>query len=347
MNRLKTFLWLTMVGLAACVKNQDQNLQVSHFISVDQHATEPVKIEQEGLLIEGTLSGDMIKGELVLVLKINNDRAQNIIVDYTLCNLSIDTERVAIPAVNKESKMVIEPGEEELYELRYHPINSVDFYERSGYRGDMKQKYTLALDFIKDNKGALVINRSIDFQFDDEHYARYQEKAREKNMRIFDFDFDSEIFAQEQIEYLVQNFKDTIQHEVFAITPAITIDRVVTNFRSYQENDTLVIDLRMLNQSPHRLDVIAARSEVKVSGRILKPCKYFSDSFGNGTIDSIYAFKPGTRLHLLLKYHVTEKFDRWQLMTDWLAIYGAKSRTANLMYTNISFRESSITKKRI
>jgi hypothetical protein len=347
MKRFKTFLWLTMAGLGACVNNQDQNVQLSHFIGVDQYATDPIKIEQEGLLIEGTLEGDMIEGALVLILKIGNDRAHHVIVDYALCNLSIDTERVAIPSVSKEFKMVIEPGEEEVYELRYHPINSVDFYERSGYRGDMKQQYTLALDFIKDNKGNPVMNRSIDFQFDNVDYARYQEKSREKNMRIFDFDFDSETFAQEQTGYLVQNFKDTIQHEVFAITPAITIDRIVANFRSYQENDTLIIDLRMLNQSPHRLDVIVAKSKVKVSGRMLKPCKYFSDSFGNGTIDSIYAFKPGTRLHLLLKYHITEKFDRWQLMTDWLMISGTKSRTAKLMYTDISFRESSITKKGI
>ena len=188
------------------------------------------------------------------------------------------------------------------------------------------------------------------FEFSDTSYQSYLDHGREKEMHIFDFDFENDTFVQRQGAYLDRVLRDESDaHEIFAITPAITIDRTVINFRTFKENDTLVVDMRLLNQSTHTLDVIRDRCAVKISGNTFKPCHFTSDSVFENNMDNVYLFKPGTRLHLNLKFCIAEEIDQWALVRDWLLIHqsgsaGGMSVAIPFLHSDIVFRKSSITR---
>jgi hypothetical protein len=240
-------------------------------------------------------------------------------------------------------------GEGENYEIRYYPINSVDFYFRSGYRGDMKQQYSLKLDFIIDEEGKQLFDDTFTFKLADSAYQTYTTQlAREKHMQIFDFDFDSETFAANQIDHLKNILpEDPHEHTVLAITPSLTIDQVIVNTLAYKHKDTLMIDVRMLNQGAHGIKVLLNESNVKIDGKTYVVVDHFSDSFENGRLpDVAYMFKPGTRLHLLLKYYVPSAVSRWSLSNDWLLVHkpNAKADTwREWLHADVKFGESVIT----
>jgi hypothetical protein len=344
-------LILSIILLAACTVADNHQDDV---YNSNAYRADAGKIYEENVEIYTALKDDLENGELILLLKVKNNSEEKIRVDYLNCSLSIDAERVVIPEIKGTFKSELAPGEEERYEITYHPINTVDFYFRSDYRGDMRQQYSLKLDFIVDDQGKQIIGKEITFKLSDAAYQNYISRyAREQHMQIFDFDFDSEVFASQQLDYLknllpVQN--GTPEHSVLAITPSITINQVIINSLCYQYKDTLMVNMRMLNQGSHNIQVSLENSTVKISDQTFSANNHFSDSFVNGRLpDSTYIVKPGTRLHLLLKYHVPFKVDRWELSNNFILLHdrnaaGTVKEWKNLLYRDLSFKESMITR---
>lgn len=320
------------------------------------------KIVQKGVEVEASLKEDLQKGELILMMRITNNSGKSIFVDYPNCGLSVNPERVVVAETTKAFKMEIPDGEEENYQIYYHPINTLDFYYKTNYRGDMKQRYTLRLDFIRDKSQREIFNsEGFTFKLSENSYQYYLTNyAREKYMQIFAFVSDPD-FSETQKRYLEKILAESRRSEmnqdeqpgnedefIFAQDPAVTMNKRLIKINAYQFKDTLVVDMRMLNQDAQRLKVSLPHCKIEVKNGTYAPVSHFSDSFPNGQLpDSTYIFDPGTRLHLLLKYRVDEPLKAWSLNTDWLLVdatnRGASDdRWKKLLYTDLSFTTTQI-----
>ncbi len=314
----------------------------------------PLEIEQGNVRVDVKLKDDLKKGELILLMNVLNNSSSVVTVDYTLCGLAVDAERVVVPDTKRAFKTEIQPGEGEAYEIYYYPINSIDFYYRSDYRGDMLQTYTLNLDFIWDKYGNPLMDKMFTFKLSDSTYQAYLvNDAREKHTQIFDF--EDEDFASWQKDYLAgilpkgEAQKDSLKIDddfIFASNPGITIHKMIVNIFSYKVKDTLMVNMRLLNEDSRSLKVLLPACKVDVAGRTYSPIYHFSDTFESGQLqDSAYIFKPGTRLHLLLKYYIPERTEQFEFNKDWLLIRSGKKEEdwAALFYKDMHFKESSIT----
>lgn len=348
---------LTLMFFAGCTvrsNDQERGSDAADRLNPQSYQATPAKINEQDIEIITFLKDDMEKGELIMSMNVKNNSGKKILVNYTNCGLSVDAERVVVPQTTKTFKTELARGEEESYEISYYPINTVDFYLKTDYRGDMKQQYNLNLDFITDSKGKQLLHKNFTFTLSDHAYQSYIAKyAREKHMQIFDFDFDGEAFAAKQRGYLTKILpvkSHQTGHSVFAINPSVTINQLIINTLPYKYNDTLMVNIRMLNQDSRSLKILLSNSTIKAMDETYSLSNHFSDSFENGRLpDSIYIFKPGTRLHLLLKYYIPDKFDRFELNTDWVLVYNNEAKLQSkewlkLFCRNISFKESSITK---
>jgi hypothetical protein len=322
----------------------------------DYHA-EPKTVNQQSVRVVAKMQSDLLRGELVLAMRIKNNSRESIKVDYTNCALNIDKERVVVPEVARPYKSIIPYDDSEEYEIHFHPINSIEFFNGTSYRGDMKQQYSLDLNFITGGNGKEIFKDKIVFQLTDSVYQNYlRDHARQQAMHIFTFDFDSATFDDHEVSHLdkisFQNktpdeTAETILPVVYSLNPAMTINRMIFNIYAYKAKDTLIVYMRMLNEDSYPLKVIPKNCCAKISGVVYEPIDIFSDSFKGGRLpDDAYIFRSGTRLHLRLKYLVPHEIDRWTLSNDWLLVSTDRQKKwDNLLFTDFAFRESAITKK--
>jgi hypothetical protein len=320
-----------------------------------EYRVQPKALEEKGVHVKIKTRNDLQKGEVVLMMNVRNDSHRSIMVDYMNCALNIDEERVAAGQVTRPYKSTISSDDEENYEIYFRPINSLDFYNTTEYCGDMKQQYSIDLNFITDYTGQKVVNQRVVLALPDTTYHGYlQQDAREQFMRIFAFDFNSEKFDFQEAQYLnkilgpvhADELNAAHARAIYSINPAIMIDRMIINIFSYQEKDTLIVNMRMLNEDTHRLKVIPDKCVVKLAGLQLKPDSHFSDTFDDGQIpDSAYIFKPGTRLHLRLKYYAPQKFESWTMSNDWLLVNTEvkPDRWATLFFDDLMLKEFETT----
>jgi hypothetical protein len=320
----------------------------------DYH-TEPKILNESGVRVAIRMRSDLQKGELVVMMKIKNNSRENIAVDFMNCALNIDAERVAVPEVLRPYKSIILYDDEENYEIYFHPINSMDFFNAAAYRGDMKQQYSLDVNFLSNGNGRKILNKRVVFHLPDSVYQSYlRDQARQRLMNIFRFDFDSATFDAHEINYLskihlVSKMPDAtngvMAPVVYSIDPAITINRMIFNINCYKEKDTLTVNMRMLNEDSYPLKIIPEKCVTKIFGESYAPVNIFSDSFKDGQFPgSAYVFSPGTRLHLRLKYFIPRAMDKCTLTNDWLLVRTDGNNWKKLLFTDFAFRESMVTK---
>jgi hypothetical protein len=347
---------LVILLLASCRNDSAEDFfDLQNDTASSEYRVQPKALEEKGIHVKIKTRNDLQKGEVVLMMNVRNDSDRSIMVDYMNCALNIDAERVAAGQVTRPYKSTISSDDEENYEIYFRPINSLDFYNTVEYRGDMKQQYSVDLNFITDYTGQKVVNQRVVLALPDTTYQRYlQRNAREQFMRIFAFDFNSEKFDFQEAQYLnkilgaihADEMNEAHARAIYSINPAIMIDRTIINIFSYQEKDTVIVNMRMLNEDSHRLKITPEKCVVKLPGLELKPASHFSDTFDEGQLpDSTYIFKPGTRLHLRLKYYVPNKFETWTMSNDWLLVNTdvKLDRWANLLFDDLKLKELETT----
>jgi hypothetical protein len=357
MNRYKFLLF----GLSICIFSSCTT-NVSEENTFDPNAAgyqvNLKKIVQGDIEVETSLKDDLPNGELILLMTIKNNSGDAISIDYPNCGLSVNVERVVVPEFRKSFKAEIPDGAQEDYEIYFYPINTLDFYYNTDYRGDMKQSYSLKLDFIRDKHQNQLMDKVFTYQLSDTAYQNYLNTyARERHMQIFAFESDT-TFVEKQTNYLKKILPekklqddDQPQNEgdfIFAENPGITVNKRLVKVNAYRYKDTLVVNMRMVNQDANSLKVLRSKCNINALGRVYSPASHFSDSFESGHLpDSTYIFKPGTRLHLLLKYYIPEKLDKWELDMDWLLVDATKVHATTetwkrLLQTDLVFRPAII-----
>jgi hypothetical protein len=356
-KNLSIFVVIVLLHMSTGCKNEitEASLDARHESGQNDYEAEPKAITGKDIRVTVKAEHDFNKGELLLIINIQNNSDEDISVDYMNCALKIDEERTAVPRVLRSYKSTITSADEETYEIYFYPINTLDFFNNTDYFGDMKQQYKLDLDFVADTRGNRLLNDQIVLTLPDTAYQDYlQQYARERFMDIYCFDFDRAAFETSEAQHLhkisfINNTFGELKDvpAIYALNPSITINRMIFNVFSYKEKDTLIVNMRMLNEDSHPLKVIPSRCVVKISNASYKPVNIFSDTFENGRFpDDAYIFSPGTRLHLKLKYVIPNQTDKWSLSSDWLLISTDPQEHSwkKLIFTDVTFNKSPVAK---
>jgi hypothetical protein len=327
----------------------------THIIPEKGYIANPKSIKAKKIEIETSLESKLSEGNLILHMNVKNKSKKNIIVDYANCNLSIDADRVAIAEIRKEFKEIIFPADSENYEIWYHPVNSMEYLNKANYRGDLKQKYILKLDFIKDMMGIPLSTKSFTFEMQDSAYKNYlRGYGRESKIQFYNFSFNKDSFISGEKNYMhelltVENQKADSTNErssadyVMASNSEIIIENRVINILSNRIEDTLSMNIWIVNMSMNRLNVLLNKFTLTVSGHFYYPVQMRSEFFNyNQVIDSSVVLNQGARFNLLLKYIVPQKTDNYNLNMDWILIQNNKGnieqdRYARLLYRDLSF----------
>jgi hypothetical protein len=316
-----------------------------------EYSINPKIIEAKGIEIHGSLHANLKSGELSLVLKVKNNSENNVTVNYLDCSLSVDNERVVIPETRKQFKTVIRPGAGEKYEIQYHPINSLDFFNIADYRGDLKQRYSLWLDFIKDKFGNPLQGKSFIFELQDSAYHNYlRDYGRESEIQLYDCRINADSFITDQKNYLKkiglinESKSDAPEyHEdnfVLATNSEFNIGNRIINFKSYKQKDSLIMNIWVINMAFNKLRILLDKLGIEDSGHYYFPDKIVSEFFNyNEIIDSSIIVKPGARFNVQLKYVVPQKCDQYLLSSDWLRILINREKPEKDEYVKLIYKD--------
>jgi hypothetical protein len=330
-------------------------VECTHTTTDLEYSISPKIVESNGIEIHASLNAELKSGELSLVMNVKNNTENKVTINYMDCSLSIDNERVVIPETRKQFKTVIRPGDREHYEILYHPINSPDFFNIADYRGDMKQHYSLKLDFIRDNNGSLLQGKSFVFELHDSIYHHYlRDYGRESQIQLYDCRINADSFITDQKNYLEKlglvneiNSDDPEYHQdnfILATNSEFNIGNRILNFKSYRKNDSLWMNIWVINMAFDKLKIVLDKLSIEHSGHCYSPDKIVSEFFNyNQIIDSSIIVKPGARFAVLLKYAIPQKWDQYRLSSDWLLIRinnekSKKDEYSRLLYKDLIFK---------
>ena len=316
----------------------------------------PSNINESNVKIIPSLEANLKDGELFLHVKISNNSKVMIIVDYFNCSLFLEDGRGTLPEPKKTFKTNILPGEVEYYDLIYHPVNSLDYFNMLNYRGDLKRKYGFKTDFIKNTNKKPLSDKTITFDLETTRYQNYLHNyGHENRIQLFEFAFDQQAFIRDQKEYILKNrslrteksgtLKSASDKIVFISNLQININNQMINLVCSKQNDTLIINALLFNMGIQPLKVKLDRFSVEVSGQKFVPNSMFSEFLEyNNPMDDVSIIKQGMRFNILLKYRIPEKFKQFNLSMDWLYIQDNK-RMANdyvrLCCKDLKFQEIS------
>jgi hypothetical protein len=321
----------------------------------------PKKIKSKKITVEASLRSNPAYSELILYLKVQNNSNKSIHVNYANCNLFIDAVRVALPVSKKTYKESLSPGEEENYEIVYSPINSMDFYIKANYPGDMKQKYMLKLDFISNNIGNPLMDRSFTFEMPDYEYKRYiQNYGRENKIQFFKYYFNKDTFITNQNKYLKEilslnknnrssNTEKLLDNNILVSGTQIIIDNRLINLLCSRQSDTLQINVWLLNNGIEKIKVILNKFTINIAGHEYRPISAQSEFFNyNQIVDSAILLDQGARFVLSLKYCIPENYEQYELGSNWLLVQDNLSMKSDikfqeLLHSNLLFKRCSIT----
>lgn len=333
-------------------------------IKVEQgYMSFPESIKEKKIKIEATLLTDMEKGELTLKMNVQNNSTKTIFVDYLNCYLTAHPEIAVLPETDKSYKNQITPGDYETYQLKYNPVNSLEFFKRINYKGDLKKKYSLNLDFIKDNEGIKISEKNFSFELPDSAYQNYLSRfGKENKIHLFDYGFNFDTFSILQKDYCKKILPvrssdnsrptDSIIGNIILVSDSeIIIDNRVVGTQSYRQDDTLYMVIKLINMGTNKFKVVLNKFIVSANGKSLRPDGIQSEYFSyNQITDSTVILKAGGRFVSLLKYKLPEKFDQFELDMDWLLIEKGSNIKKDDDYINffcrdLAFKELSKTVK--
>ncbi|MBN1599473.1 MAG: hypothetical protein JW894_14355 [Bacteroidales bacterium] len=296
----------------------------------DHYNISPKKIEEKGINVKISCETGMKEGELILKLRVKNRSNRTISVEYNNCCLTVDTNRMTFPETVTKYKTVLPPEENEVYEMVYHPVNSLCLYNKINYRGDMKQYYTLNLDFIKDEEDRVIIDDTIRFKMAERSYQDYlSEHGKNAKIKLFDLDLNRDSFINLQEKYMEELLYSDAENSKIGITENslqisgtdLILDNRIIRISGFQQSDTLYMEIGIINKGKEKLKVNLDSIKVNVQQRVYSPESIRSEYFlYDQSADSAIILKQGARFFFLAKYKLPGRISRFILHTDWLMI---------------------------
>jgi len=335
---------LTLIIVTGCTDNILQKGYITH----------PKSISTKKIKITASLVADPAKNDLILYMNVLNNSKKIVRVDYTNCYLGIETDRVAIAEFRKSFKETLSPGDSEDYELRYTPINSPEFLKKANYSGDMKQKYSLKVDFIKDEKGTALSEKTFIFEMQDSAYKNYlRDLGIENKIQFYSYSFNKDSFISGQKKYIeaIVSMQDQMtdsnkdkpfDYYVMVSNSEIIIDNRVLNIISNRQEDTLCMKIWIVNMGTEKLKVLLNKFGVSDEDHTYYPFQMLSEFFNySQVIDSSSILNQGARFNLLLRYVIPGKISQYKLNMDWLLIQNTdeikKDDYRRLIYRDLTF----------
>lgn len=146
------------------------------------------------------------------------------------------------------------PGTTDTILLQFKPISNMQLYKLTGARGALAKQYRLPLFFVEDAKGNALLSNTLHFQLPDSLYQQYLRLAGEAQpIKLYKLHPDRK--QEEQLTLRLQKLFRDSKHSGGARIMEEEIFMAGLNVRVgvFEKNDTLTMNLRMVNHSPFSL----------------------------------------------------------------------------------------------
>ncbi|PKQ61249.1 hypothetical protein BZG02_16585 [Labilibaculum filiforme] len=242
------------------------------------------EINTNGIFINSGLWANATGDTLLYYAQIQNNRNSSIIISPYLLQIQTQENYRSSP-ISEKTKTELLPNCTKTFVYKFVPINNKYLFTRTEKRGDLDSCYFIHLNFIQDLNNHSITNRTIKFNANAELFSNYHNNfANEHSINLYELRKENHNTEEIQLNYLkkLQN-KPFTKHAVIKDNPhsnlqfsetEIVIDGIVLSTKFYHFNDSLFLNLKLINHSNNYLnfspDSIQIISSDSVYGQITK-----------------------------------------------------------------------------
>lgn len=287
----------------------------------------------------------------------NHSKTNTVYVGYLNAAMLIGPERYAMPETTRQFKKTINPGEKEKYILLYQPVNHQEIFNKTRYRGDLKQTYKLGLGFIGNNISQQANQDTLYFSVPEADYTNYlYNYGQDINYNLYEMAHCNNFIVDQQkhLKY-IDLFCDNANPEnpslpeniVLASGSDIILNNKVLKLSGYHTGKTLILDIGVVNMGTGNLKADLKKLGIHANGICIKPKAIDSEFFTyNTAYDSTYILNPGARFFFQMTFPADKAFDEFELDTSWLfALCRGEAHSNNnyhrLLKNNLIFKKES------
>jgi hypothetical protein len=273
--------------------------------------------------VKATLSANPQNGKLSLQLSLINNSSEDWFIRYEAAAIKDADGRLTTALSYGIKKVIIPANSRQLVSFSFEPINSMDFYRKIDYKGDLKERYDFPLACIQTEKGKSLSLASLSFSIAEEVYQKYLEKdGKEADIRIYEFNLSRDFLAG----YRSGQEPEIRDEEIHRLG-------VHTRFRLWQFSDTLFSEWKITNQSQKVISIDPNQVFIQEQEETIYPLPITEGSLTDGK----WLIRPGGKFQYTFGFIANRELHGPILSMEGLTF----EKEDPLFYLDIGFRVDS------
>ncbi len=181
--------------------------------SVLSYQSDPASYEQSQFSLKTSLKADPEKRHLDLQMEFKNKSSEKILFQYPGTELRTKDLLSSSPYDGTKIPLEVDPGQTVKVDLSFYPINDRFYYQKIGFRGDMRAEYIMPLSFIQTIKNEPLTTNKIRFLLSKTKYKSYIQKyGEEKSISIYSFSQTNETLTSLKDYYTTNHLDKLFAH---------------------------------------------------------------------------------------------------------------------------------------
>lgn len=311
------FPFLSLVGILVCFTSchQQESQQVEELPSslpAYELIGKPAVPPGVSLAISASPLPDA-EGLLQLKVLLKNSRAEPLFINSAGATLLSQEGWRTSPEQAASKPALLPPGAADTILLQYKPINNMQLYRHTGARGALTKEYRLPLFFVEDAQGNALLHDTLGLRMSDRLYQQYLHTTGEAEpIKLYKLKQDKK--QEEQLTERLQKLVRDGDHsgEVRIMEEEVFMGGLNIRVGIYEKNDTLAMNLRMVNHSPFALSLNPSRLGLRTSRKELVTYER--------TNAQPVLLKKGQRFTIVEKYKKHEDPDSLWLIVDGITL---------------------------
>ncbi|PKQ64735.1 hypothetical protein BZG01_13730 [Labilibaculum manganireducens] len=227
---------LFFIHLTASCSNQDKlvlpgKLEKQYPLKFEA----PSIINSNGIFVNSGLCANASGDTLLFYGQIRNNRKSSIVISPYLLQIQTLENHRSNP-ISVRTKTVLLPDSSQSFVYKFTPINNKYLFSRTEKRGDLDSCYFIDFNFIRDTNGHSITNQVIKFNANEKLFSNYLNN-----------------FAHEHSITLYELTKEKLQSNFQFSETEIVMNGIVLTTKFYQDNDSLFLNLKLINHSSEYL----------------------------------------------------------------------------------------------
>lgn len=267
--------------------------------SVLNYDSVPKVYEQKNFSLKTFLKFDPQKRQATLQMDFKNKSSNEILFQYPGAELRTTDSLSTLPYNGSKIPMEVQPGRSASVTLSFYPVNSRFYYQRIGFRGDLRKEYVLPLNFIQTKTNTPLDTNVIHLSCSDQQYKSYLSRyGKEKSIHIYSFAQTNEMikafrayYASNGMNVLFEhhhhNEKEANNHEeakenhadhpvsFFLSGDELILGKFSFKILAFTYNNKLRLYFKVINRVPNLLYFDVDKLKVKVGKKAYAPLKTY------------------------------------------------------------------------